>query len=119
MKLTFDKLYEIFYGKNPQTIKSLGLCEKYGLDNPPSYIRDHTIEFGKMMNISNSHVKVVRHRLDGPAVLRKSGDTIWFINGKYANHLITEWAKENDIELDNLSEVDKALIKIVWADYGK
>jgi len=119
MKLTFEKLFELFYGKSPQTIKALGLCEKYGLDKPPTYIRDHTIEFGKMMNISNDHVKVVRHRLDGPAVLKKSGDTVWFINGRYVNHLIIDWAKENDIDLDNLTDVDKALIKLTWSDYGK
>jgi len=89
------------------------------------------------------------HREDGPAVVYKSGSWRWYINGKLHrldgpalnghgvegnsitirlrwcinNHdvtdKITKWAIENNIDLDNLTEVDKALIKIVWADYGK
>ena len=59
------------------------------------------------------------HRLDGPAFIHDDGDKAWFINDSHVTVIITDWANENDIDLDNLSEVDKALIKIVWADYGK
>ena len=59
------------------------------------------------------------HRLDGPAVILANGETKWFINDYNVTDKINKWAKENDIDLDNLSDVDKALIKIVWADYGK
>ena len=59
------------------------------------------------------------HRLDGPAIEYKNGTNHWYINGYNVTDIITDWANENDIDLDNLSEVDKALIKIIWADYGK
>ena len=65
------------------------------------------------------YVHGVPHRLDGPAVIFPEGIKEWNINGLNATDIITDWANENDIDLDNLSEVDKALIKIVWADYGK
>ena len=65
-----------------------------------------------------SNVLNKRHRLDGPAFLCCSGG-LWFINGFDVTIEIYQWAEENDIELDNLTDVDKALIKIVWADYGK
>jgi len=29
---------------------------------------------------------------------------------------IHDWAKDQNIDLDNLTEVDKALIKITWAN---
>ena len=64
-------------------------------------------------------------RLDGPVYIYKetdeSGKNIieWHINDHDVTEEITQWAKENDIDLDNLSEDDKLLIKLVWADYGK
>ena len=58
------------------------------------------------------------HRLDGPAVLWDNGDTNWFINNYDVTKEITKWAKENDIDLENLTEVDKTLIKLTWIDYG-
>ena len=59
------------------------------------------------------------HRVGGPAIIRKNGETEWWINGNRVTHEITKWAEENDIALDNLTEVDKALIKLVWADYDE
>ena len=68
------------------------------------------------------------HRLDGPAVIQNTkkllkyntlSKIIWFINGHNVTDIITNWAKENDIDLDDLTEDDKLLIKLVWADYGK
>ena len=63
------------------------------------------------------------HRLDGPAHIKFYDDGSiatydWYINDYYLTHKIEKWAKENDIDLDNLSEVDKALIKLTWADYN-
>ena len=58
-----------------------------------------------------------RHRLDGPAVMRSTGKTKWWINDYNVTEKITQWAEENDIDLDDLKEEDKALIKLVWADY--
>ena len=62
------------------------------------------------------------HRLDGPAYIKfkddgSPEDCQWYINDFYVTDIITDWAKDNDIDLDNLTEVDKALIKLTWADY--
>ena len=57
------------------------------------------------------------HRLDGPAYLCYNGEKYWFINDYNVTDKITTWAKDNDIDLDNLTDVDKTLIKLVWADY--
>ena len=60
------------------------------------------------------------HRLDGPTIVRGDyGPSGWYINDCNVTDLITTWSKENDIDLNNLTETDKALIKLVWADYGK
>ena len=59
------------------------------------------------------------HREDGPAVEMADGTKKWCINDHDVTQEITKWATDNNIDLYNLSEVDKALIKLVWADYGK
>ena len=59
------------------------------------------------------------HRLDGPAVIWFDGHVNWYVNDIPITVKITKWAENNDIDLDNLSEVDKALIKLVWSDYGR
>lgn len=59
------------------------------------------------------------HRLDGPAIVRgDNGPSGWFVNDCDVTDLIIKWSKENDIDLNNLTEMDKALIKLVWVDYG-
>ena len=60
----------------------------------------------------------VPHRLDGPAKIYSDGTKLWFINNIPINDEIYPWAKNNDIDLDNLTDVDKVLIKLTWADYG-
>ncbi len=60
-----------------------------------------------------------RHRLDGPAAIYVGGNTHWYINDYPVTPQISQWAEENNIDLDNLTEVDKALIKLIWVDYGK
>ena len=62
------------------------------------------------------------HRLDGPAFIPFDKDdfvleSAWYINDYDVTDEIIVWASENSIDLDNLSEVDKALIKLTWADY--
>ena len=59
------------------------------------------------------------HRLNGPAIVSSDGVHRWWINGLYVGMVLIPWTKENNIDLENLTEVDKALIKITWADYGK
>ena len=64
------------------------------------------------------YVNGVKHRLDGPATINRIGNKIWFINGFDVNNKITKWAKERDIDLDNLSEEDKMIIQLEWGNYG-
>ena len=54
------------------------------------------------------------HRLDGPALIDVFGYKAWYINHKCINGKIHTWAHENDIDLDNLTDMDKALIKIMF-----
>ena len=59
------------------------------------------------------------HRLDGHAIESDSSKSSneWWVNDYDITAKITQWAKENNIDLYNLTEVDKALIKLTWADY--
>ena len=59
------------------------------------------------------------HGLDGPAWIHNNGQSDWFINDYYVTKEIYSWATENNIDLDNLTDIDKALIKLIWVDYGK
>ena len=63
------------------------------------------------------HKNGYRHRLDSPAIVNPNGRNYWYINNLYVNDLLKSWAKENDIDLDNLTVEDKALIKLIWSDY--
>ncbi len=58
------------------------------------------------------------HRLDGPAYISRYNDNEWWINDICYTEQIHEWAKDQNIDLKNLTEVDKALIKITWANVG-
>ena len=58
------------------------------------------------------------HKLDGPAFILVNAGSEWWINGFFVDEEITTWASENDIDLDNLTDVDKLLIKLTWADYN-
>lgn len=55
------------------------------------------------------------HRLDGPAIIYSNGRVNWCVNGYSIMNKIVPWAEENEIDLDNLTDVDIALIKIVWS----
>jgi len=54
------------------------------------------------------------HRFDGPAVIKTNDTPRWWINNFDVTLKITKWAIDNEIDLDNLSEVDIALIKITF-----
>ena len=60
-----------------------------------------------------------KHRLDGPAVVYNDGPSSWWINGRCVDKQIKSWADTQGIDLDNLSDNDKVLIKLTWGDYGK
>jgi hypothetical protein len=59
------------------------------------------------------------HRLDGPADINFSVNrTLWYINGYPCDEEIRKWAKERDIDLNNLSDLDKAVIALEWSNYN-
>ena len=53
-----------------------------------------------------------RHREDGPAVIYANGTQEWWINGDHVTGKVEEWAKSCDIDLYNISEPDKLLLKM-------
>jgi hypothetical protein len=57
------------------------------------------------------------HRLDGPAFITPAYD-VWYINGFDVDTDIHEWADERDIDLNNLSDLDKAVIALEWGNYN-
>ena len=69
------------------------------------------------------------HRLDGPAVLLYYSvdsenhdkmyldEVMWYVHDNDITSEIKPWAKENGIDLDNLSDEDVNMIKLVWSTY--
>ena len=53
-----------------------------------------------------------RHRDDGPAIIWPDGTKEWYINDKEITNDITIWAKDRDIDLNNMSDDDKLILKI-------
>ena len=41
----------------------------------------------------------------------------WWINGYHVTEKIQQWAKEFNIDLNNLSSSDKFLIRLYWENY--
>jgi hypothetical protein len=54
------------------------------------------------------------HRIDGPAVIDPMGRCFWYINGRHLTRTIFAWARENNIDLNNLTDNDKMIIKLTW-----
>jgi hypothetical protein len=52
-----------------------------------------------------------RHREDGPAVIYPNGYQAWWLNGKQITLKITNWANERNIDLNNMSDEDKMILK--------
>jgi hypothetical protein len=53
-----------------------------------------------------------RHREDGPAIINSDGTKYWYINGKQITKEVNDWAKERNIDLNNMSDMDKMILKI-------
>jgi hypothetical protein len=52
------------------------------------------------------------HREDGPAVIYPYGTQEWYLNGKEITNEVNSWAKERNIDLNNMSDMDKMILKI-------
>jgi (2Fe-2S) ferredoxin len=53
-----------------------------------------------------------RHREDGPAVIYTDGSQYWYMNDKEITKLVSNWAKERNIDLNNLSHNDRIILKL-------
>jgi hypothetical protein len=51
------------------------------------------------------------HREDGPAYIGSDGTQYWYLNGKHITEEVTNWAKERNIDLNNMSDEDKLILK--------
>ena len=58
------------------------------------------------------------HRIDGPAIEYPNESDQWYFCGLRVTGMITLWAKEKGIDLDNLTDVEKFMIKLECANYG-
>lgn len=97
------------------TTKSDGHCTEYRLagvlhrEDGPAWFNSY--------NEKEYWMNGLRHRLDGPAVEYVMGFRQWWINGFLVDGIIQPWAKEMNIDLENLTEEDKVLIAMVWSNY--
>jgi hypothetical protein len=66
-----------------------------------------TYDDGSQMWFLNGKI----HREDGPAVIYPDGSQMWFLNYKNITENVTNWAKERDIDLNNMSDADKMILK--------
>jgi hypothetical protein len=79
---------------------------------------------GNIIYTGKSYVHLVngrKHCLDAPAVTFDDSigmDDQWWINGHCVTVKLRRWAKERDIDLDNLSDLDKAVIALEWGNYS-
>ncbi len=74
-------------------------------------------------NVSSSHIIYPNgthfwykdgkiHREDGPAVIYPSGSQFWYINNKNITDDIINWAKDRNIDLNNMTDDDKVILKL-------
>ena len=68
--------------------------------------------------VSTNQSAEIWNRYDGPCYFARSGVKSRWINDCDVTPLIKDWAKENEIDLDNLSKDDVNLIKLVWSDFS-
>ncbi len=52
------------------------------------------------------------HREDGPAIIHPDGTKYWYKDGKEITDDIINWAKDRDIDLNNMTDYDKMVLKI-------
>ena len=69
--------------------------------------------------IGEWYINGKHHRENGPAVIYPDGSQYWYNNGHDITDEITEWAKDRDIDLNNLTKMDKMIISLEWGNYGK
>jgi len=67
--------------------------------------------------------KMILHRFNGPARICRYGSVVkgqervlveWHINGKNVTRQLLDWATDNDIDLDNMTEENVSFLKLIW-----
>ena len=101
------------------------LFDQYGYgehdigENTLIEIEEGVIYFWKTHTHDSGLTEYNQHRFDGPAVIWNDGvGDMWYINGFDVDNKIYKWAKAQNIDLNDLSDEDKVLIKLAWADYN-
>jgi hypothetical protein len=51
------------------------------------------------------------HREDGPAYIGSNGYQEWWINDKDITDEVNTWANERNVDLNNMSDMDKMILK--------
>ena len=92
--------------------------EKYG-QAEIFFNETHKVSVSTIAVVFRKRIELVwyYHRLDGPTVIYDNGRKEWWINGFGVTTPIRSWAKDNDIDLDNLTNDDKVLINLAWSDH--
>jgi hypothetical protein len=87
----------------PNGTKVWLLNDKLHREDGPAYIGSD----GRQEWYLNGNI----HREDGPAVIYPSGTQEWWLNDKEITENVTNWANERDIDLNNMSDEDKMILK--------
>ena len=52
------------------------------------------------------------HREDGPAAVHSNGYSQWWYDNKHITNEVTQWAEHCNIDLDNMTDGEKFLLKV-------
>jgi hypothetical protein len=90
----------------------------------PEISRRKATFFQKPIMLTQYTIKdgTLYHRLDGPAIMYDQPceySNEWWINGYWVDRKIELWALERNIDLDNLSDMDKAVIALEWGNFNE
>ena len=70
----------------------------------------HIISVGHFIFFENGN----RHSVDHPTVIKEDGGWSWWLYGENKTHAIEQWAIQQQIDLTNMTDVDKVLFRITW-----
>lgn len=99
--------YKFDYGIKHSTFDDQQRYHSY--NDEPSYIAKNEIAWYKHGTL---------HRTTGPAVIRKNGSVLYYINGKNITRQVIEWADNNGynvVHADDLDENAMLLIGLVFS----
>ena len=52
------------------------------------------------------------HREDGPAIIYSDGTQVWYLDDNHITNEVIHWANERNIDLNNMSDMDKLVLKL-------